>query len=58
MDEFAYLLVRASRVRGTMLAVALLLDVEPKQVYRWIAGVEQPTHERIDELTERLLAVL
>lgn len=58
MDNFPYLLVRASRVLGTMLAVATLLEVEPNQVYRWIAGVELPSHERIGELTERLEAVL
>jgi DNA-binding transcriptional regulator YdaS (Cro superfamily) len=58
MDQFAHLLVRACRAMGTMLAVATLLDVEPNQVYRWIAGVEHPAHDRLGELTERLLAVL
>jgi hypothetical protein len=58
MNDFPYLLVRASRVMGTMLAVATLLDVEPNQVYRWIAGVDSPAHERVGELTERLLTVL
>jgi hypothetical protein len=58
MNDFPYLLVRASRVMGTMLAVATLLDVEPNQVYRWIAGVDCPEHERIGQLTERLLTVL
>ena len=58
MNEFPYLLVRASRALGTMLAVALLLEVEPRQVYQWIAGVELPTHERISELAARLQAVL
>ncbi|HUQ75283.1 MAG TPA: hypothetical protein VM183_11190 [Burkholderiales bacterium] len=58
MDDFPYLLVRASRVMGTMLAVATLLDVQPNQVYRWIAGLDRPEHERVGELTERLLTVL
>lgn len=58
MDQFAYLLVRASRAMGTMLAVATLLDVEPNQVYRWIAGVDRPGDDRMGELTERLLEVL
>jgi hypothetical protein len=43
---------------GTMLAVATLLEVEPNQVYRWIAGVELPPNERVGELTERLQTVL
>ena len=58
MNEFPYLLVRASRSLGTMLAVAALLDEEPRQVYRWIAGVDLPDNERVGELTERLLTVL
>jgi len=58
MNDFPYLLVRAARELGTMLAVASLLDEEPRQVYRWIAGVDLPDHPRVDELTERLLTVL
>jgi len=54
MNEFPFLLVRASRELGTMLAVAALLGEEPRQVYRWIAGVDLPEkHEQ-----ERLLARL
>ena len=58
MNDFPYLLVRASRLIGTMLDVAILLGVEPAQVYRWIAGVELPADERIGEFTERLENVL
>ena len=58
MNEFPYLLVRASRSLGTMLAVAALLDEEPRQVYRWIAGIDLPDNERVGELTQRLLTVL
>jgi DNA-binding transcriptional regulator YdaS (Cro superfamily) len=58
MSDFPDLLVRASRVMGTLLGVALLLGVEPKQVYRWIAGVEYPSADRIGELRKRLQAVL
>ena len=43
---------------GTMLAVATLLDEEPSQVYRWIAGVELPPDARMVELSERLRTVL
>lgn len=56
--SFPYLLVQASRAMGTMLAVALLLEEEPNQVYRWIAGVGLPPDERMVELSERLQAVL
>jgi hypothetical protein len=58
MNEFPYLLVRASRQLGTLLEVAALLGEEPRQVYRWIAGVDLPDHERVGQLTERLLAAL
>lgn len=58
MNEFPYLLVRASRSLGTMLAVAALLGEEPNQVYRWIAGIDLPDHQRVGELTQRLLTVL
>ena len=56
--SFPYLLVQASQAMGTMLAVATLLDEEPSQVYRWIAGVELPPQDRMAEMSERLSAVL
>ena len=58
MNEFPYLLVRASRELGTMLEVATLLEEEPRQVYRWIAGLDLPDRERVGQLTERLLTIL
>jgi hypothetical protein len=58
MNEFPYLLVRASRLTGTVLDVALLLHVEPAQVYRWIAGIDLPTEERIGEFTACLQSLL
>lgn len=58
MNEFPYLLVRAARNLGTMLAVATLLEEEPSQVYRWIAGLDLPDQERVGQLTERLLTVV
>jgi len=58
MDDFAYLLVRASKALGTTLGVAQLLDVEPLQVYRWIAGLDRPGDERMEELSERLQGLL
>ena len=56
--RFPYLLVQASRAMGTMLAVATLLEEQPSQVYRWIAGIELPPDERMVELSERLQTVL
>jgi hypothetical protein len=58
MNDFPYLLVRAARSLGTMLAVAMLLEEEPSQVYRWIAGVDLPDPNRVGQLTERLLTVV
>jgi hypothetical protein len=58
MKEFPYLLVRASRSMGTLLDVAALLEAEPRQVYRWIAGLELPSEQRIEELSARLESVL
>ena len=56
--QFPYLLLQASRTMGTLLAVATLLDEQPSQVYRWIAGVELPPDERMVQLSERLQTVL
>jgi len=58
MNDFPYLLVRASRATGTVLDVAMLLQVEPSQVYRWIAGMDLPSDERIGAFKERLQRVL
>jgi hypothetical protein len=58
MNDFPDLLVRASVVMRTLLDVAMLLQVEPKQVFQWMAGIERPSDERIDELTERLQTVV
>jgi hypothetical protein len=49
MNDFPYLLVRAVRGLGTVLDVALALNVQPSQVHRWIAGVELPPKERVGE---------
>jgi hypothetical protein len=58
MNDFPYLLVRASRLSGTVLDIALLLGVEPVQVHRWIAGIDLPADERLGEFTARLERVL
>jgi hypothetical protein len=58
MDDFLYLLVRAARATGTVLDVAMLLQVEPSQVYRWIAGMDLPSDERIGDFKAQLQRVL
>jgi hypothetical protein len=58
MNDFPYLLVRASTTLGSMLDVALVLNVEPSMIYRWIAGVDLPAKEQISELIARLEPLL
>ena len=58
MNDFANLLVRASRTLGTLYALAVLLNAEPREVYYWIAGIERPSAERMGELLARLDSVL
>ena len=41
-----------------MLDVALVLEVDPSLVYRWIAGVDLPTQERIEGFRARLAPLL
>ena len=54
MANFSEELVAAVSTRGSMLAVAERLGVQPQTVYRWIAGFDLPDrHEQ-----ERLLALL
>src|SRR4029077_5431615 len=48
MYEFTQLLIRASQTLGTVLGVANLLEVDPRLVYRWIAGFERPEPARRD----------
>ena len=58
MNEFANLLVRASHTMGTLYALAVLLNAEPREVYYWIAGLERPSAERMSDLRARLNNVL
>ena len=53
-NNFAFALIRASQTLGSLLGVAQLLGVEPKQVYLWIADVEAPTAEQRSELEDKL----
>lgn len=57
MYEFTQLLIRASQTLGTVLGVANLLEVDPRLVYRWIAGFERPEPARVDLFVMRLRAM-
>ena len=57
-EKFPDVLVRAAKAAGSLLDLARLLQVEPRQVYLWIAEVEQPSAEQRHELERRLSAVL
>lgn len=47
MNDFSQLLLRASQVFGAPAYVASIVKRPPYDVYRWIAGVEQPQeHDR------------
>lgn len=54
LESFADILVRASKATGSLLDLAELLSVEPRQVYRWIADVERPSEERRLEIEGRV----
>ena len=53
-ERFVFSLIKASQTMGSLLDVARLLGVEPKQVYFWIADVEQPSGEQRRKLEEKL----
>ena len=53
-ETLADLLVRASKTTGSLLALAQLLGVEPRQVYWWIADIERPSEARRREIEARL----
>lgn len=53
-DDFAFLLVQASQKLGSLLDVARLLGVQPKQVYLWIANVDVPATEQRNEFEKTL----
>ena len=44
-ESFPDALVRASKAEGSLLALALRLQVAPAIVYRWIAKVEEPSED-------------
>jgi hypothetical protein len=56
-EDFAFELIRASKAMGSLSDVATLLEVEPRQIYRWIADLERPSAERLAEMHARLRSV-
>jgi hypothetical protein len=58
MPDFPRLLLDASIAMGTPLAVAQLLQVQPKLVYRWMAELERPTEAHVDASRPRLERLL
>jgi len=54
MHDFPRLLLNASMAMGTPLAVAQLLEVEPRLIYRWMAELEQPSPARLGASRARL----
>jgi len=54
MHDFSRLLLTASKTMGTPLGVANLLDVQPKLLYAWMAGLECPSSARLDAWKSRL----
>jgi hypothetical protein len=44
MDTFVHSLLHAVSTEGSILKVALRLQVEPRTVYFWIAGTEAPDY--------------
>lgn len=57
-ENFADVLVRASKAAGSLLALATLLGIEPLRVYRWIAAVELPSDEQRRAVHERITLFL
>ncbi|HUQ75446.1 MAG TPA: hypothetical protein VM183_12025 [Burkholderiales bacterium] len=59
MHAFSSLMLRASQTFGAPAYLARALGQSPRDVYRWIAGVEQPApgeRERFEALLRAALA--
>ena len=50
--------IHASERMGSLLHVAMALEVEAGELYRWLAGVERPSDSRIPELEKRTAKLL
>ena len=58
MHDFPRLLLSASMTMGTPLAVAKLLDVQPKLIYAWMAERERPSPARVPAWKSQLEVIL
>ena len=58
MADFVTVAFRASRALGGPSRLARRLGVEPDELYRWMAGLDQPTGSARRELMERIIYAL
>ena len=58
VEEFANLMLRASKALGAPSHLARHLGLQPSEVYRWIAGVERPARPRLGYFQARLIELL
>jgi hypothetical protein len=58
MEDFANLMLRASKALGAPSHLARRLGLQPSEVYRWIAGVDQPARPQLGYFQARLIELL
>lgn len=58
MDKFASLMLRASQAFGAPAYLAKAIGYAPRDIYRWIAGVDQPGPAEREHLELLLRGVL
>jgi len=58
MEEFANLMLRASKALGAPSHLAHHLGLQPSEVYRWIAGVDRPARPHMGYFQARLIELL
>lgn len=58
LKHFCAGVIHASESMGSLLHVAIALEVEPGELYRWLAGVERPSSARLPELEKRTARLL
>ena len=58
LKHFCARVIHASERMGSLLHVAIALEVEPGELYRWLAGVERPSNARMPELEKRTTRLL
>jgi hypothetical protein len=58
MEDFANLMLRASKALGAPSHLARQLGLQPSEVYRWIAGVDRPARPHLGHFQARLIELL